>query len=274
MTATATDIASGVLLIVIVMVIVIVALWVAISRSCYSTTKIKPGMSYSVGNRQYTFPNIQLHGAAYKLEDSYIEQQRWLFRKTSEVLTDLGVEFWPTGGTLLGIQRQATIPAHYDDDIDIGVLLKHKKLLFSSEFTRACEARGLRTVYLVTNNENRADVHGGAVRLQPVHGVKTTLDIFFWQVSTDGKSISKLDGWDGDDTTYKNTTETFPVTALFPLKPSIVDKISVRLPQNPTVLLEQQYGNTAMEVAVMRPLLISHAFPFLFLQLCWLTRPA
>ena len=165
----------------------------------------------------------------------------------------------------------------FDDDIDLGTELKNKEYLFSSDFMNDCKGHGIRPVYLFSNGCKTADRHGSAVRLQLLDnkGTHATIDVFFYSSEYGSPTkLTKIDGW-SNKRIYYNDRETFEIEDILPLqKRQVIDMIPIQLPAKPRKLLLQQYGDTVFTTAKTRPILFSHAFPFIFLKALWLNRPS
>jgi hypothetical protein len=265
------------ILLIILMLVVVVLLssvlvcWIVINTQNYTNVRLKPNKNYSIGGRDYKFPNIPIRGEAYKLQDKFVTSLRDLFKRTILVLEDVGLgeKWWCTGGTLLGTVRHGAIPMPFDDDVDVAVMYEHKNLLFSKEFGIAAKRHGLQSVRLVTNTAYSADKGGSAMRLQYLNGGDNfaAIDIFMCVQTEDGKVV-KLDGWTGNRV-VESSVERFALEDVFPLVKQDVDGIGVNLPQNPLALLHQQYGKNVLDMAIARPLLFSHRFAFEVLRLLW-----
>ena len=239
--------------------------WFVISDSVYSGKSIVPGEQYELANRTYVLPaHLRVEGEIYLLKDDFVLSLRKLIVKVSYVLDKMGVEYWLTGGSLLGAVRHNAIPMCTDDDIDMGIHVKDKERLFSAEFTNECALVDLNTLYFFNNDENVADKIGAAVRVQLDSGpfYKTcTCDLFFYETDKIEQKIYKLDGWDGDET-VRSTKEIHNINTMFPLQHLNVDGIDVNIPKQPKTVLITQYGNDVLEVVKTRPRLVCHQLPF------------
>ena len=246
------------LLCLLIFLLVHVFLWVYISQSHFTSEELIPGCTYQVAGREYTFPNVDIHGKVFRLKDVYIESLRDILTRLRAVFEQHGIDYWLTGGTLLGSVRHTSIPMPFDDDMDIAVLYEHKRFLYSKAFAASAEAHGLKAIYFVGNNEQTSNKIGSAVRVQLLgSGDKhATCDIFFW--SQEAGQVIKLDGWHKDKKKYSNV-EIFPASDVFTLqKNANVDGLTVNLPRHPVSVLEKQYGPKALTSVVSRCTLVSH----------------
>jgi len=201
------------------------------------------------------------------LKESVIENLRTIVSRVHELFRHLNISYQVTGGTLLGIVRHEAIPMPQDDDVDLAVEFSHRDYLFSQEFQMEAEKFGLEPRFLAGSSIQRADRHGAALRLQLLNqNCAETCDVFFLQ--REDSIIYKIDGW-LNDKLIKNAKEQFQVDDVFPRQLVLVDGLEVWLPNHPKALLLKQYGPDVLDVAKIRPRLISHAFPMRFLRLLW-----
>jgi len=262
-----------VLWVIIVGLLVFLFAWIIVSNSHYSWTLLKPNQKYMVHGRKYTFPNLECTGPTYLLHDSYISQLRKLLNYSAQALKDAAIDWWLTGGSLMGFQKHGAIPMPFDDDIDIGVDDSHRAYLFSEKFARVAEKHNLQVIFLVGASSRLASRTGACVRLQ-LFGQHATLDIFFWKKVENDKRVIKLDGWYPPNQVTYNEKEQFQFEDVYPLQKSIdVDDMLVNLPQNPKNLLIQQYGPSVLTKIIARSTAVSHLFPFLVLNAMWTKIP-
>lgn len=247
--------------------------WFILSHSIYTQELLKPGEPYKLCGKDYILSNIPIEGNAYKIKDKVAESLRSLLTKTGKFLDRTGVEWWVTGGTLLGVERHGVVLMPWDDDVDIAVKFANRDYMFSDEFAEEALNYNLDMFTLVTNTPKSADRHGGVVRVQHFGGEDSnryeSLDIFFWKDSIDDpeNKICKLDGWRRDGSVIENTEEKFLKSDLFPINRITCDSVDVCVPRNPRALLEKQYGKSVWDSIRPRPILIAHAFPIRFLFL-------
>jgi hypothetical protein len=263
------------LLLLVVLLVSVLISWVIISRSNYTSTKLSPGFAYNVGERKFRFPDIPVRGDAYLLRADFIHALRQLLVATSKSLADVDLanEWWCTGGTLIGVERHASVPMPFDDDIDIAVDHKYKEFLFSAEFANAAKTHNLNTIRLFSNDHHSADKHGAAIRLQHANPElakwHAAIDIFFWRQSDDDAYV-KVDSWH-NAAVLESTVERFRYADMFPLQLNVeVDDLLINLPNKPRAIIEKQYSSAVWDMCIARPLLFSHRFAFQFLQLLWM----
>lgn len=239
--------------------------WILVSDSHFTWKLLKPGEPYQIDGRKYVFPNIPCIGPSYLLKDHFVRTLRTLMVKTTNLLQSLNIEWWVTGGTLMGILKCGTIPFPFDDDIDIGVDdEKHRKYLFSDAFVQQAKAQNLEVIYIRGASSRWAERTGASVRLQ-LPGHAATLDIFFWRKVNAG-TVIKLDGWSGEKNVH-NVKEQFKYNDVYPIQHNQdIDELKINMPNNPLALLKQQYGDTVMNQIYCRSSYVSHLFPWLCLH--------
>jgi len=240
--------------------------WLIIANSHYSNKLLKPNDVYKVENRTYQFPNVETIGPTYLLKESYIRHLRELLSRTSHLMKTLNIDWWVTGGTLIGVVQFKAIPMPFDDDVDIGVDDDYRKYLFSDMFVQKANDAGLKVLYVQAASSVWAERTGACVRLQ-LPTSPETLDIFFWKKTSDGKKVMKLDGWARDGTVVYNQKEQFAFTDVYPLQKNVqIDDMVINLVQNPLNVLIQQYGHKVLDRVIARSLYVSHLFPMLALK--------
>ncbi len=263
-----------ILWVIIFTMLVLLFAWIIVSNSHYTWTLLKPNQNYMIHGRKYTFPNLETTGPTYLLHDNYISELRKLLTFTSSTLKDLQIDWWLTGGSLMGAVKHSAIPMPFDDDVDIGVDDSHRALLFSETFVHAAEKHNLQVIFLVGASSKNANRTGACVRLQLLK-CHSTLDIFFWKKVENNKRVIKLDGWSmfKPDGVY-NEKEQFLIDDVYPLQKSVeVDDMLINLPNQPKNLLVQQYGASVMTQIIARSTAVSHLFPFLVLGAMWTKIP-
>lgn len=266
-------------------------------NSRYCAGKLSPGDEYHVNGRKYIFPDLPLkvimNGAFKKnsdmqsvvvLKEDYLENMRKLFIQTTTLLNSVGVDWWASGGTLLGFMRHGTfIP--WDDDIDIHSSWKNKDYLFSSDFAKRCKEYGLEVFTIIGSSHKNASTTGAAVRTRLVGQYTPSLDIFFQTRLSDFYEIensqnpnlidqhneidklevvkkipkwAKIDKWN-QKWIYTSPKEQWPEDELFPLKKINVDYgLEVNVPNKPISILKRQYSDKVMDSMVYYSPYYSH----------------
>ncbi len=253
--------------------------WAVISTENFDR-HVRPGDSYTVGNRTYTFPKIPVKYMRSSkapstdvkvpiLSDKFLQNQRQLLIDVSEMLTGIGIVHWVSGGTMLGFKTFKTaLP--WDDDSDMHTLWKHRPYLYGEQIVRDADVRDLEIFHLPKANIHQATREGAAVRFRRKGTWSPTLDLFFEKKRPDGK-WGKVDGWLGDSV-YFNKREVWPAEDLFPIQAVEIDDMTVYMPAHPERLLTQQYGKGWADYRVIVDPLLSHHFVFRFLDLVWQVR--
>lgn len=244
--------------------------WYVMSVFHYSWVLLKPGDTYMIAGNKHVMPNVDSYGPSYLLKDDFVRELRGLVTKVGSTLQRMNIEWWVTGGTLLGTEMFQTIPMPFDDDVDIGVPDKYRALLFSQAFVEEAKNDNLRVIYLRGASSKNATRVGACVRCQ-LEGCTSTLDIFFWK--TLENKVVKLDGWrNGLD--IENEKEQFALDDVYPIQSNVAfDGLRIGLPQNPSNLLKTQYGPKVFERSIARSLFVSHASPFVLLKAMWTSMP-
>ena len=259
------------LILFLVLITCVIISWVTISHESFTNIELKPGMKYTIQDREYIFPQLEMEGKCLLLKEEVIENLRTIVQRMHDLFQDLKIDYHLTGGTLLGVVRHGSIPMPQDDDVDVAVQFKHRDFLFSSAFGDHARKFGLKPKFLAGTSLSHADRHGAALRLQLLEMSRDqseTCDVFFLE-EEDGV-VYKIDGW-FNDKLVKNVKEQFLWEDVYPLQVTNVDGLDVWIPKNPKNLLTQQYGQDVFTHAKIRPRLISHAFPMRFLRLLWVS---
>jgi len=258
--------------ILIVILIVVFVAWYITSMSHYSSTLLTPGQSYMVCERKYTFPNVDSTGPSYLLKDKFIHDIRTLIGKIGNVFSAMNIEWWITGGTLIGYNNFGIIPIPFDDDADIGVDDSNRTILFGPDFVAQAAKQDLKVIYFRGSSSKKANRIGACVRCQLLNA-SATLDIFFWKKIPMQKKVVKLDGWEiGKD--IWNEKEQFEWDDVYPIQNAVkFDGLIIGVPNNPHNLLEKQYGNQVFSKCMARSLFVSHLGAFTLLPFMWTTTP-
>lgn len=268
--------------------------WVALSHDNFNRT-IKPGDKYTVGDRQYTLPKLPIRSTTMPksasspdnsvqiLRDEFLQKQRDLLVRVTSTLDKLGVEYWLSGGTLLGFIRHGTfIP--WDDDMDLHTSWDNRPMLYGlgprgEEFNRALASVGLESIMLPgIGTYESSTKEGAAVRLRVVGTDLPVCDIFFERPSFKDTNVwTKIDSWTvgisgGPPDVVESTKERWTHEQLFPLQKVHVDGLELAMPAKPDEILAIQYSPKAMQEMVYRHPMLSHQFPFRFLFGVWTRR--
>jgi len=256
-----------VLVIVLAVIVGFAVAWLVASGKNYERREVKPGMTYTVGERTYKVPDLPLKSKAYFLKEEYLLAQRELFLCLTQLLDNHKIEHWCSGGTLLGFIRHGTVMP-WDDDLDMHTHADNRQKLFSPWFGEACLKVGLKAFRLAGTSAASAPTReGGGVRVKLDGRDIPVCDIFFVDRMEKDKDkkyttrIAKIDSWTKRRTTF-NKKERWKQTDLFPIQKKDIDDMKVPVPANPKAVLEQQYGPTALTEMYGRPLVFSHEFVF------------
>lgn len=198
---------------------------------------IKPGMKYNVANIEYNIPNLNIKGKGYLLKEDFLIDIRSLFIKVKDFFESLNIEYWISGGTLIGFTRHNTFMP-WDDDIDIHTHSYNRLFMFSDKFKNNAKDAGLECLYMrgMTNNFS---YYKGGVRLRELGKKNPVLDIFFVEQVED--RMIKIENWYGNSVSY-NKKENWHVNDILNIKKEQIDNLTVYKPQNPHNVLVSQYG--------------------------------
>jgi len=225
---------------------------------------IKPGMEYYFNGIKYKVPKIKLIGSPYLLEEKFYNDMRKLLGNCKKSFDELKIDFWLSGGTLLGFHRHKTfIP--WDDDIDIHTSEKNKAVMFTGDFRDKLKDFGIEPIYMIGMSENFSFYKGG-VRLKLIEKTNPVLDIFF--VREVGERIIKIENWSGKNREVVfNEKENWPKDEIYPLKEKQIDGLDVKLPNKPLEVLKRQYGENVMNVMYGDSL--PHSIAYDLLDVIW-----
>ncbi len=181
------------LLFVLALLTSVLIAWVVISHESFTDVELKSGEEYEVLGKTYRFPVFdKIEGKPMLLQPEVIGRLRTIFTRAHDLFKDLEIDYFVTGGTLLGAIRHNTIPMPFDDDVDLGVDISLREFMFSPLFTEKANEKGLQTKYLAHNNATWADRHGAAVRLQLLDGdFHETCDVFFYYHDKEQSKVFK-----------------------------------------------------------------------------------
>lgn len=251
-------------LFVFLFVVVNLVNWWHVSRQHY-VRKIKPGEVYKVNGVQYKVPNLDLKGNAMLLEESFMIRQKNLLKTTTIALDQFQIEYWLSGGTLLGFERHKTI-IPWDDDCDLHTHWRNRSYMFSRDFSRDVKIFDLEVIFLRGSSIKKASREGAAVRIRKKGTLTPVVDIFF--VLEQNDVWGKVDKWNGGKIKL-NKKEQWKQCDLFPLIRKKVDNLLLSFPQNTLNVLKKQYGENVMTSMHARNVLFSHAYPFSLKFMWW-----
>jgi hypothetical protein len=242
-------------------------IWIVVSRKLY-VKAIVPGEIYSVGERIYQVPNLPLKGNAKILNEKYLAKQRDVLEQVVEALNELDIEYWISGGTLLGFTRHETfIP--WDDDCDLHTHWKNREYMFSPQFGNDISTYGLEAIFLIGVSLNFATRNAAAVRIREKKTYTPICDIFFVKETETGE-FAKVDSWNGQKIDFNNN-ERWDKDMLFPTKKQTIDGLHLTFPNQPVDTLKVQYGDNVLTQMNARDVLFSHLYPFSVLPWIWVT---
>lgn len=248
----------------VVLALVFLVLWMTCTNQNYGR-RIMPGDTYTVNGKEYAVPELPLKGKAYLLKEEYMVRQRELLKNVTAFFDMKGIEYWLSGGTLLGfVRHETTIP--WDDDLDVHTHWKHREYMFSKKFARDLNEHGLQSMLLLGASLKSVDKHGGAVRIRDAKGDVPVCDVFF--AKQDEQTVAKVDSWNGKKLNF-NKKERWPVDVVFPTEEREVDGFKLRFPNKPEAFLKQQYGPSVLTNMVSQNKYYSHFFPFQALHWIW-----
>lgn len=211
---------------------------ISLERRKYTTNiKIKEGLEYVIGKKKYKLPPIPVKGDAFLLKEDFMIKIRKLYLATYKFLKSKKMNFWVSGGTLLGFVRHKTFMP-WDDDVDIHTLSDHRIEMFSKKFREDMTPFGLETLFMIGLSEKRSHYKGG-LRFRFKDTKNPVLDIFF--VDKGEKVTKKIENWNGVNMEY-NPKETWDNGVVFPIQEKMIDNLPIRLPKKPEKMLELQYG--------------------------------
>lgn len=251
--------------------------WIYISYATFPGS-VLPGASYTLGDVEYKIPNLK--HTRYKsgvepradipvpmLDKQLIADIKVLYRDVADTLKEAGVDFWVTGGTLIGAVLWNDVPMCYDDDLDAAVRWVDRDYTWSPEFAALLARRGLETFFLRGMSLHFSTREGAALRIRRKGKVTPTFDLFYVAEMPNGK-LAKVDAWSGEDRTY-NDKETWEPEWLFPLKTlTMSDGLQVPVGQQPEKMLDKQYTPEWRSVIKSpSPMFASHQFAFTFTNL-------
>ncbi len=84
-------------IIVLVLITGVLISWLGVSFSKFTTTELTPNCKYTVADRNYVFPDIEVHGKCLKLQDYVIEDLRELFKRVHKCFAALSIPYHLSG---------------------------------------------------------------------------------------------------------------------------------------------------------------------------------
>ena len=208
------------------------------SSKYLTETRIVPGLRYKVGGKLYEVPKLELIGVSYLLKEKFMLKIRKLYTDIYNFFEEKGIEAWVSGGTLLGFVRHKTFMP-WDDDIDMHTSSENRVMMFSKEFRKELNSRGIETLLMAGSNGERTFYKGG-LRLRFSGSRNPVMDIFF--VDRSSRKTRKIENWKGMNVEY-NKKEVWDTGDVFPINKTKIDDLNVNLPNNPEKVLSAQYGN-------------------------------
>lgn len=199
---------------------------------------IKRNLDYKVGDRKYKVPDLPVKGTAFLLEEEFLLSMREMYKRVNRAFEECDIDFWISGGTLMGFQRHKTF-LPWDDDLDVHTHEKHKKFMHTPEFRNILNKHGLETLFMMGSNEDFSYYKGG-VRIKMLEHLNPVMDIFF-VLETSGNKISKIENWIGEDFML-NFNENWSKEDILPVKQEMIDGLPMKLPNNPHNVLSKQYS--------------------------------
>jgi hypothetical protein len=178
------------------------------------------------------------------LPADFLLRLRELAQRAFQLLRTANVKFWVTGGTLFS----AHVWKHFmpfDDDIDVSVLWEDRDYVWGSNFAKLAKLQGLETIRLRGANLNVATREGGGIRIRFRNEYTPMMDIFFTK-QVDETHYAKIDSWFHDQL-KKNSREVWHRDWLFPLRDVELDNLLWSVPNQPEMMLKQQYGEKCLE---------------------------
>ena len=228
---------------------------------------IKRNMEYKVDGRNYKVPDLPVKGTAFLLEEEFIILMREMYTRVNDAFKECNIEFWISGGTLVGFQRHKTF-LPWDDDLDAHTSEKNKKFMYTPEFRNILNKHGLETLFMLGSSEEFSYYKGG-LRIKMLEHLNPVMDIFFVTTLSDNK-ISKIENWIGEDFIL-NHNETWNKEDIFPIREEKIDDLPIKLPNNPHNVLAKQYSEGyADEIHCGHP---PHTIVYDMLRFIWKNEP-
>jgi hypothetical protein len=249
--------------------VVIISWWAIVSYRTFPR-RFKPGDKYRVGSHESTIPNLphktyrtnqiaSKSNAIPGLDEETLNNMHTLLDKTMNGLREMNVDFYVTGGTLLGAQVWENLIV-YDDDLDLTVFWKDRETIWSQEFVDNMDKHGLEVFYLRGSSLDFATKEGAAVRLRLKNSVVPTCDVFTTYEHANGK-LTKVDSWNGDKIVH-SSKEIWQKDWVYPIQQKELGGMMWNLPNQPEKLLQQQYGSDWNKTTMSPHFMLSHKWVF------------
>ena len=193
------------------------------------------------------------------MDKETLSNLRELLKHVVDGLRNMNMDFYVTGGTLLGAELWNSLMV-YGDDIDMTIMWEDRDRLWGQEFVDAMDKVGLEVFYLRWSSLTFATKEGAAVRLRMKGHTVPTCDIFTTSKHPDG-TLRKVDSWNGKNIHYSQK-EIWKPEWVFPLKHKEVCGIMLNMPNHPEKLLETQYGSDWNQITQSPYAMLSHKWVF------------
>lgn len=243
-----------------ILLFLILSVYLVLSFSNYSLTRIKRNMKYHLDDHTYTVPDLPIYGNGFLLSHDFRKTQRELLITVFAIAEKANINIWLSGGTLLGFIRHGTIMP-WDDDIDVHTSFDNLYYLFGSEFQSVCDSMNCEAIKLKLFTHSYATRISAGIRIRFKNSTLPCCDVFF--THTNNKQVKKVDGWSTTKIVY-NEKEQFSIDDIYPLQKKQIDGINVVIPHHPMNVLQNQYGASVMDKIYITSPFMSHAVPFNF----------
>jgi hypothetical protein len=242
--------------------VALVVLAVLVWDTPVGLTRAIPGRRYRIGGVEHTVPALRLSSSTPRLiRESVLEQMAGLLEYTDRTLTEHGIAYWVSCGTLLGaVRHQGFIP--WDDDIDLQVeMTERAKLLDLRE-------RFLKDGFVLINAGGGYKLAYNTVwRFPFVDLVMVARDEgrmkLCYPLAADGTcTFGKAREW---------PNECIPIDQVFPLVRVPFESFAVSAPGRTVDVVTSMYGSSALAEARCRfnflPWILNHRTDSVLLKL-------
>lgn len=256
-----------ILLIIVIIILIVTSITRRELKKNRKKIKIQRNLEYTVNNRSYKIPDLPVIGNAYIMNDDFFDKMYKLYRNVKKALDESGIEFWISGGTLLGFERHNTF-LPWDDDIDIHINFKEKKNVFSDQFKNTLNRFGIDPLFMVGTDEDFTFYKGG-LRLKLLEHLNPVMDIFFVTENVKG-TITKIETWSNNMVVYNNK-EIWDKSDIYPINKTRIDTLEINKPNNPHNVLTKQYTESYKdEIHCGHP---PHTIAYDLLSVMWKNSP-